>query len=70
MKFIYCMNKAVSKDLEDAGLKKLGKAKINGEDIDIFENSKEIYINKYQKAQVLLTNKLFFDFIPEDKKED
>jgi hypothetical protein len=60
MKFIYCLDPTVSKDLESAGLRKLGKTVIDGKLVDIYENSKEIYISKYQKNCVFLSNQLFF----------
>ena len=60
MKFIYCLNEDVSKDLEAAGLVKVGKTVINGQVVDIYENSKEIYLNRYQKNEIVLSNKLCF----------
>lgn len=60
MKFIYCLNKEVAEDLEKSGLKKLGEASINGKDAVIFQNSKEIYINRYAKNTLFLSNQLFF----------
>jgi hypothetical protein len=65
MKFIYCTNPDVTKDLESAGLRKLGRTVVNGKMVDIFENSKEIYISKYQKQCVFFANQLFFTPIDE-----
>ena len=70
MKFIYSMNKEVSRDLESAGLEKLGRCMINGGEVEVFLNSKEIYINKYQKSSVILSNRLFFDVIEDIKSKD
>lgn len=60
MKFIYCLNPEVALDLENAGLKKLGETVINGKVVPYFENRKDIYISKYQKSEVMLSNKIFF----------
>lgn len=60
MKFIYCLNPEVAKDLELAGLKKLGNTIINGKEVTVYENCKTTYISKYQKNEVLLSNQLFF----------
>ena len=60
MKFIYCLNPDVAVDLEKAGLQKLGETVINGKVVPYFENKKDVYINKYQKTELLLSNKLFF----------
>ncbi len=65
MKFIYCMNPDVAKDLESAGLQKIGKAMIDGKEIPVFANNKSTYLNIYQKGEILLTNKLFFTPIKE-----
>ena len=60
MKFIYCLNPLLAKDLEDAGLKKLGDTVINGKVVPYFENRKDIFLSKYQKSEILLSNQLFF----------
>lgn len=60
MKFIYCLNPAVAEDLEKAGLKKLGDTVINGKVVPYFENRVDVYVNKYQKGHILLSNQLFF----------
>ena len=60
MKFIYCLNPLLAKDLEDAGLKKLGDTVINGKVVPYFENSKTVYLSKYAKNELLLSNQLFF----------
>lgn len=65
MKFIYCMNEDVAKDLEKVGLKKLGNANIDGKNIPVFANDKHTYLNIYQKGEIFLTNKLFFTPIEE-----
>jgi hypothetical protein len=65
MKFIYCTKADVSKDLESAGLKKLGETFVNGKKIDIFLNNKETYLNKYQKGWIFLANQLLFTLIEE-----
>ena len=70
MKFIYCMNEEVSKDLEASGLKKIGQACINGKPVDIYANSRTVYISKYQKQEVLLSNRLFFGEATIDLSED
>ena len=60
MKFIYCLNPSVAEDLEKAGLKKLGDTVINGKVVPYFENRKDIYLSKYAKNELLLSNQLFF----------
>jgi hypothetical protein len=60
MKFIYCLNPEVALDLENAGLKKLGETIINGKVVPYFENSKTVYLSRYAKAELLLSNQLFF----------
>jgi len=60
MKFIYCLNPSLAKDLEESGLKKLGETVINGKVIPYFENSKTVFLNRYQKNEILLSNQLFF----------
>jgi hypothetical protein len=65
MKFIYCTKADVSKDLESVGLKKLGKTFVNGKEVDIFENNKTTYLNKYQKGWIFLSNQLLFTLIEE-----
>ncbi len=60
MKFIYVFHKDVAKDLEKSGLQKYGETIIDGKPVTIFLNNKEIYISKYAKNEILLSNKLFF----------
>ena len=61
MNFIYCINEAVAEDLEKVGLKKLGYATVNGESVAVFANNKNTYLNIYQKGEIFLSNKLFFE---------
>ena len=68
MKFIYCMNKKVSEDLSSLGLKRIGCASINGQEVDIYQNSRDVYISKYQKMEIILSNKLFFGEIESIKE--
>lgn len=60
MKFIYSLNPEVSQSLLGKGLKKIGETIINGTKADIFENSKEVYLGKYEKNTLILMNRLFF----------
>jgi hypothetical protein len=60
LKFIYVFNKEVQKELEEKGFKNLGETTINGQKAKIYMNSKDIFINKYQKNELLLSNRLFF----------
>ena len=60
MKFIYTFNKEVSQALEQKGLKKINEVTIDGRIAYCYANSKEIFIGKYEKNELLLTNKLFF----------
>jgi hypothetical protein len=61
MKFIYCMNTSLKEDLINAGLKLVTEVMINGVKISVFANSKEVFLNKYQKNEIVLSNRLFFD---------
>jgi len=61
MKFIYCMNTSLKEDLINAGLKLVTEVMINGVKIPVFANSKEVFLNKYQKNEIVLSNRLFFD---------
>jgi len=65
VKFIYCINKNVADDLEKVGLKKLGYALVNGDNVAVFANNKNTYLNIYQKGEIFLSNKLFFEPIEE-----
>jgi hypothetical protein len=60
MKFIYVFNKEVAQYLEEKGLKKIQELTINGKQAYCYENQKDIYIGKYEKNELLLTNKLMF----------
>lgn len=60
MKFIYVLNPEVSLSFTQKGLKKLGETIINGQKADIYENSKMIYLGKYEKNEIILSNRLFF----------
>lgn len=60
MKFIYVLNPEVTLAFIQKGLKKMGETNINGQKVDIFENSKEVFLGKYEKNEIFLSNKLFF----------
>ena len=60
MKFIYCLNETVARDLESLGLKKIGETQINGQTAQIYENSKDVYLSKYTKNEIVLMNRLLF----------
>lgn len=60
MKFIYVFNEEVAKSFEQKGLKKLNEVVIDGKNAFVFENRKDIFIGKYEKNEMLLSNKLFF----------
>jgi hypothetical protein len=60
LKFIYVFNVEVQRELEEKGFKKLGEATINGQKAKIYANEKDKFLNKYQKNELLLSNRLFF----------
>ena len=73
MRFIYCLNPFVAKDLELLGLTKLGDTVINGNVVPYFANSKEIILTKFAKNEILLSNQLFFtqaETVEDDSFED
>ena len=61
MKFIYCMDKNIEDDLKNMGLKIIGSVNMNGEDILVFANDKEVVLNVYQKKAIMLSNRMSFD---------
>ena len=61
MKFIYCMDDNITEDFKNMGLKVLGEVTINGKKVLVFANNPDVTLNVYQKKQILLTNRLFFD---------
>lgn len=67
MKFIYCSNPRVIKDLEEFGLKKIGNTIINGKETIVFANNKTTYLNAYAKNEIFLSNQLLFDVNRTDK---
>jgi hypothetical protein len=60
LRFIYVFNIEVAKYLEEKGLKKLNEVTIDGKKAFCFENRKDVYLGRYEKNELLLTNKLFF----------
>lgn len=60
MKFIYVLNPEVSISFLEKGLKKLGETIINGKKVDVFANDKQIFLGKYEKNEIILSNRLFF----------
>jgi len=63
MKFIYCFSEDVAKDMEISGFEKVQNNSIvfiDGKKAIVFLNNKESYLNKYQKQNIILSNKLFF----------
>lgn len=60
MKFIYVFNEEVVNSFKEKGLKQIGEVAIDGKKAYIFENCKTIFIGKYEKNEIFLSNKLFF----------
>jgi len=60
MKFIYVFNEEVAKALEAKGLIKINEVIIDGKKAFCYENQKTVFIGKYEKNEILLSNKLFF----------
>jgi len=60
MKFMYVFNKEVAQSFDEKGLKKISEVVIDGKNAFVFENRKDIFIGKYEKNEILLSNKLFF----------
>jgi phosphoenolpyruvate-protein kinase (PTS system EI component) len=63
MKFIYVFSEDVAKDMESAGFERVPEndtVVIDGQKAIVFLNNKESYLNRYQKQNVLLSNRLFF----------
>ena len=60
MKFIYVLNPEVSISFIAKGLKKLGETTVNGQKVDIFANDKDVFLGKYEKNEIILSNRLFF----------
>lgn len=60
MRFIYTFNKEIANELKEKGLNSLGEVDINNQKAFVFENRKDVFLNKYAKNELLLTNKLMF----------
>ncbi|MDD4000476.1 MAG: hypothetical protein PHX62_06255 [Bacilli bacterium] len=61
MKFIYVLEKEVRDIFITKGFKQIGETIINGNIAYIFQNSKEIMLDKAEKyGQVLFSNRLTF----------
>jgi hypothetical protein len=60
VKFIYVFNEQVQEEFIKKGLIVLGETTINGIKAKIFQNSKTVFLNQYEKNEVLLSNKLVF----------
>lgn len=61
MKWIYCLDESTSESFENTGFKKIGKTIINGKEVTIFENSKDLELSSVQKyGNVMWSNKLMF----------
>jgi len=60
MKFIYVFNEEVADALREKGLTQINQVTIDDKVAFVFENRKDIFIGKYEKNELLLSNKLFF----------
>ncbi len=60
MKFIYVFNKEVADAFKEKGLIQINEVSIDGKTAFVFENQKTVFLGKYEKNEILLSNKLFF----------
>lgn len=60
MKLIYVFNDEVKEEFLEKGLKLIQQTVIGEKKAYVFENNKNVFLNKYDKNQIMLSNQMFF----------